>query len=132
MFGNATSNNHYIFAKSHFIRNFELLNRRFTEDEKEQFLFNIDLQTKGAKKYVYNPELWNNEAEYKEYYDRMNSGKHVLSAKSKEEIARDNEEKIKAHEGVQMTKINTKNILKTDHISLGMTEVEAFRKKNII
>jgi hypothetical protein len=131
-FGNLFSNNRYVYAKNMLIRNFVILNRRFTEDERRQFIFNIDLQNKGRKKYVYNPFLFESEAEYKAYYERMNSGKAILSEKSKAEIAAENQEKVQKHESVVYEKPNYEAILKFEDRHLGLKRLQVINKEFII
>jgi hypothetical protein len=131
-FGNLLSNNRYVYAKNMLIRNFVILNRRFTEDERKQFIFNIDLQNKGRKKYVYNPFLFATEEEYKKYYDRVNSGKALLSDNSKSEIAADNQEKVQKHEGIVYQKPNYQEILKFDDRHLGLKRLQLINKEFII
>lgn len=131
-FGNLFSNNRYVYAKNMLIRNFVILNRRFTEDERRQFIFNIDLQNKGRKKYVYNPFLFETEAEYKAYYERMNSGKAILSEKSKAEIAAENQEKVQKHESVVYEKPNYEAILKFEDRHLGLKRLQVINKEFIV
>lgn len=130
--GNVPSNNNFIYGKNVLIRNFKVLNRRFTEDEKEQFLFNIHLLTKGPKRYVYNPYLFATEAEYAEYYNRMNSGKAILSEKSKFEIIHDNAEKIIKHEEVQMEKANLTKELTFSDRALGIKRLQLYHKEYLV
>jgi len=131
-FGNLLSNNKYLGAKHKLIRGFDVLNRRFTEDEKEQFLFNIDLQRKGPKKYVYNPYLFATEQEYKEYYDRMNSGKAILSAKSRREIEEDNKEKLDKHEPLVYEKPNIADDISYSDKHLGIKRLQLYKKEFLI
>ena len=81
-------NNLYMKVKENLLTDFDVMNRKFTEDEVRQFLHNKALQEKGPKMYVYNPMLHQSEDEYKADYERMNSGKFMLSEKSKNEIRR--------------------------------------------
>jgi hypothetical protein len=119
-------------GKNVILRNFEVLNRRFTEDEKEQFLFNIHLLTKGPKKYVYNPYLFSSEKDYAEYYARMNSGKAYLSKDSKQEIAHENEEKAQKHEHIVFEKPNySRDITFTDR-SLGIKRLQLIKREYLI
>lgn len=130
--GNAISNNKFVLAKNVLVRDFRVLNRRFTEDEKEQFLHNINLQRKGAKKYVYNPYLFATEAEYAEYYARMNSGKAILSPKSQREIFEENAEKIQKHEPVELEAANLTKDLSFSDRALGIKRLQLFKKEYIV
>lgn len=119
-------------GKNVLLRNFKVLNRRFTEDEKEQFLFNIHLLEKGPKKYVFNPYLFNSEKEYAEYYARMNSGKAYLSEASKREILKENAEKVQKHEEIVFEKPNySRDITFTDR-SLGIKRLQIFKREYLI
>ena len=131
-FGNLFSNNRYVYAKNMLIRNFVILNRRFTEDERRQFIFNIDLQNKGRKKYVFNPFLFSSEEEYRKYYERMNSGKAILSEQSKAEIASENQEKVQKHETLVYQKPNYQEILKFDDRHLGLKRLQIINKEFIV
>ena len=75
-------NNLYMKVKENLLTEFDVMNRKFTDDEVRQFLHNKNLQEKGPKKYVYNPMLHQSEEDYKADYERMNSGKFMLSSKS--------------------------------------------------
>ena len=81
-------NTRYERAKQQFFRNFEVLNRSFTEDEIIQFKHNANLQTIGKKKYVYNPHLHSTEEEYRKEYERLNSGQYILSKDTETSIAK--------------------------------------------
>ena len=131
-YGNLYSNNSYVYAKDSLIRNFVILNRRFTEDERKQFLFNIQLQKKGQKKYVFNPLLHGSEEEYRKEYERMNGGKAVLSQKSKDEIEQDNREKVVKHEGIVLQKPNHEKFLRFDDRHLGLKRLQIIKKEYII
>lgn len=131
-FGNLMSNNKYIYAKNKLMRNFSVVNRPFTEDEKEQFAFNAQLQTKGKKKYSYNPHLFETEEEYKEYYNRMNSGQAVLSKKSRQEIEEFNKEKIEKHEHVVFEKPSLQDDLMITDRHLGVRRLQLIKKEFII
>ena len=90
----------YQLAKENLIKNFEVLNRGFTEDEINQFNHNANLQRLGRKKYVYNPRLHATEEEYRKEYERMNSGEYTLSEKSQLEIESQGANKVSAGEKV--------------------------------
>lgn len=126
------SNNKYIFAKNEIIRNFVVLNRRFTEDEKEQFIFNKDLQKKGRKKYVYNPFLFDTEEEYKEYYDRMNSGEAILSHASHKQIQQENQEKIDKHEILVYERPPIEDFIQHTDRKLGIRRFQVLKKEFIL
>lgn len=119
-------------SKNIILKNFKVLNRRFTEDEKEQFLFNIHLLTKGPKKYVYNPYLFATEQDYADYYARMNSGKAVLSKESRQQIAEENAEKAEKHEEVIYEKPNYSRDTKFTDRYLGLKRLQLFKKEYII
>ena len=73
----------------------EVFNRKFTEDEVEQMLFNGKLKVYGRKKYIYNPNVHgDNEEVFKDKHERFNSGKLHLTSKLKNEIISQNTEKI--------------------------------------
>ena len=131
-FGNLASNNKYIFAKNQLIRNFVVLNRRFTEDEKEQFIFNPNLKTKGRKKYVYNPYLFDTEEEYEEYYNRMNSGEAILSPSSRKQIETENKEKIDKHEALVYERPPVEDFINYSDRKLGVRKLQLVDKEYMI
>jgi hypothetical protein len=112
-------NTRYLLAKGNFTKNFEVLNRQFTQDEIKQFNHNADLQRLGKKKYVYNSRLHSSEDEYKEEYERINSGNYILSEKSKEEIAAKSASKSNVGENTVIKPYNEK-ILDFSERNLGI------------
>lgn len=96
------SNDFYIKSRSHFINNFDVQNRNFTKDEIEQFLNNEDLKRLGKRKYIYNPMVFDSEAEYADFYERMNNGVYNLSQNSVNKIISDNRAKIADGEDVNL------------------------------
>lgn len=125
------TNKQYNVARKHFVSHFSVLNRGFTEDEVKQFLHNEDLQTRGRKKYVYNPAIHASEEEYKEEYDRINSGKYILSKKSKQEIKEKNAAKIENGEEI-IEKPAPKGVANYDHLSLRLNISQAFNKEHVL
>ena len=78
-------------------------NRKFLPSEIEQFLFNENLQKKGRKRYIYNPKVHGeDEAEFKQWFRRMNSGKYDFSNRFYKQIEQANEAKLKEREIVQL------------------------------
>jgi len=88
-----TNNDLYMLTRHHFINNFEVLNRNFTDEEVEQFLNNEDLKRLGKRKYIFNPLVYDNEQEYKKVYERLNSGQHKLSDEELKRIEETNKAK---------------------------------------
>ena len=127
---NLYSNTRYTLVKDNIIQNFEVLNRSFTEDEIKQFIYNRDLRTKGARKYVFNPYLHETEEQYREEYERLNSGKFQLSEKSKQEIKAQNKAKEEAGEGVVQRGYDPK-IIETDSAELGLIQYSPTRPVRI-
>lgn len=130
-FANLYTNNTYLNVKNNFLREFQVLNRNFTEDERIQFLHNKDLKEKGKKKYVFNPFLHSSEDAYKEEYLRINSGRFILSEKSKLEIATINAKKIELGEEVVMKPFNTAS-LSNANTQTGLVMNQLFTHRNVI
>ena len=130
---NAYTNNNIIANKHDFIQNFELFNRKFTEEEIEQMLFNTKLKTYGRKKYTYNPLVHGDDEEkFKAKHQLFNSGKHVISETIKSDIDAQNTAKISSNE-----KIILKPFKITDHIDPHGTKehihkLELFTKQHVL
>ena len=60
-----------------------------------------DLKTLGKRKYLYNPLVFDNEGQYAEFYERMNSGVYKLSQDSVNKILVDNKAKMNIGEDMQ-------------------------------
>lgn len=99
---NLQNNDFYIKSRSHFINNFNVLNRNFTDDEIEQFLNNEDLQKLGKRKYIYNPHVFDSETEYADFYERMNNGVYNLTQNSVDKILSESKAKADAGEEINM------------------------------
>lgn len=90
---NFYSNNLLVLNRNEFARNFETFNRKFTDAEKRQFVFNKNLKTRGQKKYTYNRNVHGDEEEHKKKHLAWNEGKLYLNENTLLEIKKDNEQK---------------------------------------
>ena len=89
--GNIYSNNLLNQNKNSLVQKFYKFNRKFTEEEIDQFKFNKLLKERGRKKYHYNHHIHgDNESEHRIRHDTYNDGKRYLPLKLIEKIKRQN------------------------------------------
>lgn len=131
MTSNIYLNNEYVILKTNLMRQFRVFNRNFTEDEIKQFLHNKNLQEKGPKKYVYNSYLYASEEEYKQEYERLNSGAYQLTDKSQVEITAQNVRKATVGEKIMQRPFKT-NVLSRNTFNTKLMYNTSFNAKNII
>ena len=85
------------------IKRMPKFNRKFLPEEIEQFLHNENVQTKGRKRYIYNPMIHGDDEDaFKEYFERMNSGEHRLTDDMIDRIREMNAAKKQNNESVQL------------------------------
>ena len=78
-------------------------NRKFLPEEIEQMKLNEKLRVKGRKRYIYNPAIHgDDEAKFKEWFERMNSGKHLINSDMGKQIKEDNIKKIESGETIRL------------------------------
>ena len=113
---NLYNNNLYISSKDAFIRNFETLNRKFTEEEIEKFHLQKGTSDDWTRKWIYNPYVYGeDEAAFKAKVQQLKNKTPPHDVKEvKEKIFKMNEEKIKHGESVILKPyVLTDNIDKT-------------------
>jgi len=76
------------------------MNRRFLDDEIEQFVFNIKLKYRGPKNYHYNPYIHGEEKSHKERHKFYNEGVRYLPVDWIQNIQLKNQGKTKNNEKI--------------------------------
>jgi len=103
---NLWNNDLMTLTRKKFIADFNVLNRRFTEEEVEQFLNQPNYLALGPRKYIYNPMIHENEEKYKEVYERLNSGKRKFSKDLTNKINEQNKQKTDMAEVILFNPFN--------------------------
>jgi hypothetical protein len=131
--GNLYSNNILMANKFDLIQNFEPFNRKFTNDEVEQMLFNGKLKTYGRKKYIYNPHVHgDNEEVFKARHELFNSGKHVITADIKRDIDQLNSAKVANHEEITLKPFKITEHLDKNGARESVQKFGVFTKRHVI
>ena len=99
---NIYSNNALVLNRNELVRNFKNFNRKFTDAEKQQFVFNEQLIRRGQKKYTYNKFVHGNEEEFKKRHQAWNKGELYLNEKTMLEIENGNRFKTENREVVMV------------------------------
>lgn len=106
--GNMYSNN-LLTGNKRAVLQMPNFNRKFLPEEIEQFLHNEMVQSKGRKRYIYNPEIHGeDEAAFKKYFGRMNSGEHRFTLEMLAEIREANAAKEAQGEVVRLVPWNAR------------------------
>ncbi|KAL4445552.1 hypothetical protein ABPG74_004626 [Tetrahymena malaccensis] len=108
------SNTYYSTNKEALIQNFEPLNRKFTEEEVEQFLRNEGRSLEEKRNWIYNPHIHGStEGEWKaDVHEKFDSGKAPWERENvKAKILETNKAKIDAGEEIQLKPFKTLNHL---------------------
>lgn len=130
---NLYTNNVLITNKIMLVSQFYPFNRKFTEEEKEQMLFNARLKRWGRKKYIYNPLVHGaDEGKFKEKHDRFNSGHFTVPLELEARIYAENVEKLKSGEKVRLEPFKLMDHLSIDGSEIGMKKFGLFKKKEAV
>ena len=114
-------------------RNFIPFNRKFTEEEKEQMIYNYNLQTLGRKKYTYNKFVHGDDEEaHKMKHERFNSGENVMTLDKIQLIKKLNESKINNGEVVTEKPVKIIKIVSDDGMSIDVKKFNWWRKTEFI
>ncbi len=133
VFTNLYTNNVLVTNKMLLVSQFHPFNRKFTEEEKEQMLFNARLKRWGRKKYIYNPLVHGpDEAKFKEKHERFNSGYFTVPLELEARIYAENVEKLKSGEKVRLLPFKLIDHLSVDGSEIGMKKLGLFKKKEAV
>jgi len=93
-------NNLFIFTREKFGQEYEVMNRRFTNEEISQFYANEMKKTK-ARNWNYNPEIHGDKEEWERSLKLLQSGDIVKDPRVQQKIFEDNQAKLAEGEKVQ-------------------------------